>query len=63
MPQSMEPDLMKSMMELMDFLTPYYLNKQSFIYKVHFDEDGSSIWAMQFFKRLTVFGYAEKPEI
>lgn len=61
-PQNMKRDFVRSMMDLMNCLTPHSLNKETFVYKVQFCEDGTSIWGMQFFKRHTVFGYAEAPE-
>ncbi len=45
--------------ELMDVLPPKSLNKGTFVYKWVLDEDGTSIWGMQFFKRHTVFAIAE----
>jgi len=55
----MRLDFAESMKELMDCLQPYALNMDTFIYKVHFSEDGTSIWGMQFFGKHTVFAYAE----
>ncbi len=60
--QNMKPNFARSMMELMNCLGPHSLNKGTFTYKVQFCEDGTSIWGMQFFKKHTVFGYAEAPE-
>lgn len=59
---SIKPDLAKSMMRLMDCLEVHSLNKETFVYKVQFYEDGTSIWGMQFFKKHTVFAFAESPE-
>lgn len=60
--QSMKPDFSKSMMDLMNCLEAHTLNKDTFVYKFQVCEDGSSIWGMQFFKKHTVFGYAEPPK-
>lgn len=60
---SIKPEFARSMMSLMNYLGAHPLNKGTFIYKVHFCEDGTSIWGMQFFKRHTVFAFAESPEI
>lgn len=56
------PEFARSLMDLMSHLEAHHLNKETFVYKVHFDEDGTSIWGMQFFKKHTVFAYAEAPE-
>ncbi len=60
---SMNAEFQRSMKELMDCLTPKSLNKGTFIYKVYFREDGSSIWGMQFFNvpQTTTFAYAAAP--
>lgn len=58
----MKNEFFKSMQELMDCLQSHRLNQDTFIYKVRFIEDGTSIWGMQFFGRHTVFAYAEAPE-
>lgn len=55
-------ELARSMMELMNSLQAHTLNKGTFVYKVQFCMDGTSIWGMQFFKQHTVFAYAESPE-
>ena len=54
-------DLANSLKELMDDLKPRKLNQNSFTYKVYFDDAGTSVWGMQFFKKHTVFGYAMPP--
>lgn len=59
---SIKPDFARSMMSLMDCLEAHPLNKGTFVYKVQFCDDGTSIWGMQFFKKHTVFAYAESPE-
>ncbi len=61
---SMDVAFHRSMKELMDCLEPKKLNKDSFIYKVCFLEDGSSIWGIQFFNvsQTTTFAYAEAPK-
>ena len=59
--QGIKPDFAISMMELMNCLEAHALNKGTFVYKVQFCEDGTSIWGMQFFKKHTVFAYAESP--
>lgn len=60
---TMDASFHKSMKELMDCLEPKKLNKETFIYKVLFLEDGSSIWGMQFFNvsQTTTFAHAEAP--
>ncbi|EDM46959.1 HNH endonuclease [Marinobacter algicola] len=58
----MKPDFAKSIKELMDCLNPHLLNKKTFVYKVLFNDDGSSIWGIQFFGKHTVFAYAEPPK-
>ncbi|HJU70863.1 MAG TPA: hypothetical protein VJ603_03380 [Paucimonas sp.] len=60
--QGMKPDFARSMKELMNCLEAHSLNKGTFVYKVQFCEDGTSIWGMQFFNKHTVFAYAESPE-
>lgn len=45
--------------DIMDQLPPKKLNKNTFIYKYFINDDGTSIWGMQFFKRHTVFAIAE----
>jgi len=60
--QGMKPDFAKSMMELMSCLEAHALNKGTFVYKVQFFEDGTSIWGVQFFKKHLVFAYVESPE-
>jgi hypothetical protein len=59
---SINLDFARSMMSLMNCLEAHSLNKGTFFYKVQFCEDGTSIWGMQFFKKHTVFAYAEPPE-
>lgn len=60
---SMDAAFHRSMKELMDCLAPKSLNKGTFVYKVCFLEDGSSIWGMQFFNvsQTTTFAYAAAP--
>jgi hypothetical protein len=60
--QGMKLSFAKSMKELMDCLEPHKLNGDTFAYKVHFSDDGTSVWGMQFFRKHTVFGYAEAPK-
>ena len=45
----------------MGMLPPRKLNKDTFAYKSAIDDDGSSIWGMQFFGRHTVFAVTEPP--
>lgn len=45
--------------EIMDHLSPHKLNKNTFVYKYIINDDGTSIWGMQFFKHHTVFAIAE----
>lgn len=45
--------------EIMDQLSPNKLNKNTFIYKYIINDDGTSIWGIQFFKRHVVFAIAE----
>jgi len=45
--------------EIMDQLSPNKLNKNTFIYKYIINDDGTSIWGIQFFKRHAVFAIAE----
>lgn len=61
---SVKVEFHRSMKELMDCLAPKKLNKETFIYKVLFLEDGSSIWGMQFFNvsQTTTFAYTEAPQ-
>jgi len=59
---SIKPDFARSMKSLMDCLDAHPLNKETFVYKVQFYEDGASIWGIQFFKKHTVFAFAESPE-
>ncbi|MEA2117715.1 hypothetical protein [Halovibrio sp. HP20-50] len=59
---SIKPEFARSIMSLMDCLEAHTLNKGTFVYKVQFCEDGTSIWGMQFFKKHTVFAFAESPE-
>lgn len=61
-PQAMNTAFTQSMKELMDCLKPYQLNQKTFVYKVQFRDDGTSIWGMQFLGKHTVFGYAEAPK-
>ncbi|WP_207787704.1 hypothetical protein [Candidatus Thiosymbion oneisti] len=62
MPQYMQSEFFRSMKDVMDCSSPNYLNRKTFVYKCQFCEDGSSIWGMQFFKKLSIFGYAEAPK-
>lgn len=57
----MESGFLESVKTLMATLEPRKLNQGSFVYKVIFAQDGSSIWGMQFFGIHTVFARAEKP--
>lgn len=59
---SIKLDFARSIMSLMDCLEAHPLNKGTFVYKVQFCEDGTSIWGMQFFKKHTVFAFVESPE-
>ncbi len=56
---SLDINMAKSFKELMDKLSPKMLNKGTFAYKGLVDEDGTSIWGMEFFKRHIVFAIAE----
>jgi len=58
----MKPDFSQSIKELMGCLEPHFLNKKTFVYKVLFNDDESSIWGVQFFGKHTVFAYAEPPK-
>ncbi|WP_431474405.1 hypothetical protein RVM24_16315 [Marinobacter sp. KM021] len=58
----MKPDFAQSIKELMDCLEPHFLNKKTFVYKVLFNDDESSIWGVKFFGKHTVFAYAEPPK-
>jgi hypothetical protein len=60
--RSAEPDFLLSIKILMDSIPPQKLNDGTFVYKVTFNDDGSSIWGMQFFGKHTVFAYADAPE-
>jgi len=57
----MEPEHALSFKELMDMLPPKKLNNDTFAYKVGIDDEGNSIWGMQFFKKYTLFALADKP--
>jgi hypothetical protein len=59
---AVEPEFLKNMKLLMDTLEPHKLNSDTFIYKITINEDGTSIWAMQFFGKHTVFAYADAPK-
>lgn len=56
------PDFARSWMDLMNDRVVHSLNKETFIYKFYFDNNGTSFWMMQFFRKHTVFAYAESPE-
>jgi len=58
---SINPDFSRSMTSLMNCLEAHPLNKGTFVYKIQFREDGTSILEVQFFKKHTVFAYAESP--
>jgi len=62
---SMDANFHKKVSELMDLLQPKFLNKKTFIYKFSLDENGSSVWGIQFFgvPQTTTFAYAEAPKI
>lgn len=55
-------DLALSFKELMDVLEPNFLNDNTFAYKYVIDDDGSSVWSMQFFGKHTVFATTEPNE-
>ncbi len=59
---SIKPDFARSMMSLMDCLEAHSLNKGTFVYNVQICDEGTSIWGMPFFKKHTVFAFAESPE-
>ena len=62
LPQDMNTVSTQEMKERMDCLKPYELNDKTFVYKVQFRDDGTSIWRMQFFGKHTVFGYTQAPK-
>jgi len=61
-PNRLSPDLVTLFKDLLPSLTPKFLNDDTFCYKVGFSSDGSSVWALQMFRRHTVFGMASPPE-
>jgi hypothetical protein len=59
---NMNANLAKELQELMSYLTPRKLNGGTFIYKVHLEENGSSVWGMQFFGKHKAFAYTKPHE-
>ncbi|UQI42168.1 hypothetical protein [Vreelandella venusta] len=59
---ALQQKLALSFRSLMDSLEPRLLNDNTFAYKYVIDDDGSSIWGMQFFGKHTVFALAEPNE-
>lgn len=62
---SMSGEFHKKVSGLMALLAPNSLNNGTFTYKFSFREDGSSIWAVQFFgvSQTTTIIYAAAPEL
>lgn len=58
----MAPCFAEKLQGFMDCIVPRKLNGDTFTYKVHFEDDGSSVWGMQFFATHTVFAYTKPNE-
>lgn len=52
-------DLAKNLMELMHLLPLRKLNKNTFLYRFIFSDDGEDIWGLQFFGRHTTFVFVQ----
>ena len=61
-PNRLPSDTVTLFRELLPNLEPTFLNGGTFCYKVGFASDDSSVWALQMFRKHTVFCIASPPE-